>query len=47
MYKTGSSPRNINMKSPIYIISTITASDFISRSMLPSQLFAFTGDATV
>ena len=30
MYKTRSSPRNINMKSPIYTISTITESDFIS-----------------
>ena len=31
MYKTGSNPKNINMKPPIYTISTITTSDFISR----------------
>ena len=33
MYKTMSSPRNIKMKSPIYTLSTITASGFISGAI--------------
>ena len=34
MYKIKSSPSNINMKSPINIIATITTLDFISRSVI-------------
>ena len=34
MYKTRFSPKNMNMKSTIYTISTIATPDFISQSFV-------------